>query len=84
MCIFFYVDGRPCHGFIRKFQAEFAKRNIKTHFNGKHFTCDTIKMLHIASGIQCVILFRKDDTILHAVALLKQFFNKYPMCKDSL
>lgn len=79
-----YLDGRPCHGFIRKFQAEFAKRNIKTHFNGKHFTCDTIKMLHIASGIQCVILFRKDDTILHAVAFLKQFFNKYPKCKDSL
>lgn len=37
-------------------------------------------MTHSKSGVQCVLLFQKDDTILHSTEILNQYFNRYPMC----
>lgn len=39
-----------------------------------------ISMIHIKSGIKCLILFQNDNTITESIDIIKRFAND-PMCK---
>lgn len=82
--LIFCVDGQKPLEISQQFQSDFTKNDIHRHFKDIKYIGNEIKMTHSESGVQCVLLFQKDETILHSTEILNQYFNRYPMCMARL
>lgn len=69
------------------FLFKFGQCNIVHHFKELHqiradrVMNSQISMTHIKSGIQCVIAFDRDHTIIQSTDILKRFTTD-PLCKN--
>lgn len=64
------------------------KTDILNHFkeifklNANRVLRRQINMIHINSGLQCTLLFDRDNIIAESTEIIKHYVDKEPMCKD--
>lgn len=72
---------------MQKFQDHLSTTDFNCHFremkkiNGNRTRKQQISMIHIKTGIQCLLLFDDDNLIPDSAEILLRFQEKIPMCK---
>lgn len=86
---YFYLplDEANSRNMSRKLFSFLENSDISIHFkqfkliDANRMIKERISMIHIASGIQCILLLENDESIIESSDIIKQFIDKEPLCK---
>lgn len=82
-----YVGGEKPKGISQLFFFKLDKTDIGAHFKkiiksaADRVLRRQIKMIHIKTGLQCTLLFERDNSIAESSEIIKRYIDNEPMCK---